>query len=410
VRKYRIIIAVAVLLALGGGFAAGFGYSNYQNQRSTDDIITEVTNTDGPDRAVDFGLYWQVWERLHERYVDPEKLDAQKLVYGAIAGMVESVGDPYTVFLEPVQTKEFEEEVGGSFSGVGMELGMRDGAITVIAPLKDTPAFRAGILAGDVILEVDGQSTEGWTVEEAVSHIRGKRGTVVHLVIWREGATDTLEFSLTRDTIRIPAVEWRMLPNDIAYIQVYSFNGNVEDEFATAARGAIDAGAKRIIVDLRNNPGGFLDAAVNLAGWLLPSDSLVVQEKFSDGTIDQLHTSNNARLAGTPVIVLINGGSASASEILAGALHDVRGVRLVGEKSFGKGSVQQLEAFYNGSSLKVTIAKWLTPNGVDITANGIAPTDEVVMSPDKFDDEGWEVGTPGKDPQLDRAIEIITTP
>jgi carboxyl-terminal processing protease len=409
-RKYRILLVVALLLALCAGFAGGFSYADYRQQRSADTIVTEVTNTDGPDLAVDFGLFWQVWERLHEKYVDPEKLDAQKLVYGAIAGMVESVGDPYTVFLEPVQTKEFQEEVGGAFSGVGMELGMRDGAITVIAPLKDTPAFRAGILAGDVILEVDGQSTEGWTVEEAVSHIRGKRGTVVHLTIWREGATDTLEFSLTRDTIRIPAVEWRMLPGDTAYIQVSSFNGNVEDEFATAARGAIDGGAKRIIVDLRNNPGGFLDAAVNLAGWMLPSGSLVVQEKFSDGTIEELRTTNNARLAGMPVIVLINGGSASASEILAGALHDIRNIRLVGEKSFGKGSVQQLEGFYNGSSLKVTIAKWLTPNGVDITANGIAPTDEVVMDPDKFDEEGWEFGMPGKDPQLDRAIEIIQVP
>lgn len=407
-RKVRLFCTIAVLLALVIGFGGGTWYAREQATQGTDPIVrTVIGREDGVSRAVDFGLFWQVWDRLHQQYVDRNALDAQKLVYGAISGMVDAAGDPYTVFLPPEDTKEFQEEVSGSFSGVGMEVGKRDGVLVVIAPLRDTPAFRAGIKAGDAIVKIDGEDTDGWSVEEAVTRIRGKRGTTIHLTLFREGETEFRELDIVRDTIRVPAVEWRMLDGNIAYIQLSTFNGNLEGEFAAAARAALEQGATGIILDLRDNPGGLLDGAVSVAGWFLPADSLVVSERFNDATTDEMRTGGAGRLGSLPAVVIVNGGSASASEILAGALHDIRDIRIVGEQTYGKGSVQQLEGFYNGSSLKVTVAKWFTPDGISISDTGITPTDEVVMDPAKAEQQGWEVGTPGKDPQLDRAIEIL---
>ncbi len=407
-QRQRIILISAIAVALLAGFFGGTQYIKHQNAVAADSIIREIINKDlGKDSAIDFGLFWQVWDKLHESFVDQQKLDSQKLVYGAISGMVQAAGDPYTTFFEPTTSKKFQEEVSGAFSGVGMEIGMRGSAITVISPIKNSPAIAAGIRAGDIIITIDDTSTEGMDVDEAVSLIRGKKGTTVRLSIARKGAEQLVNFSIVRDTIRVPAVDWVMLPNAIAHLQVYSFNGNLDAEFALAVKEIQTAGARGIILDVRNNPGGLLDSAIYLAGWMLPSDSLVVQEQFSDGHIDQLRTTGNARLASTPITVLMNGGSASAAEILAGALHDIRGIELIGEKSFGKGSVQQLESFYNGSSLKVTVAKWLTPNGVSISETGIAPTIEVLMTVEDYEKNGWELGVPGKDPQLDRAVEVM---
>ena len=407
-QRQRIIFIIAILAALGAGFAGGYYFFQHKNSQAVDTIIKEVINKDaGKSSAVDFSLFWQVWDKLHERYVDSGSLDTQKLVYGAISGMVGAAGDPYTVFFEPVTSKKFQEDVNGAFSGVGMEIGKKDDSITVIAPLKDSPAMRAGVLAGDVVVKVDGTPTDNWSVEEAVDHIRGKKGTTVHLTLFRNGKSDYLELDIVRDTIVVPAVEWKMLDDHVAYLQIFSFSSNVDDEFTTAAKELTAAGATRLVIDLRNNPGGLLDSAVDLAGWLLKPDSLVVQERYGDGTTDQMRANGNAKLSDIPTVVLINGGSASAAEILAGALHDIRNIDLIGEKSFGKGSVQQIEDFYNGSSLKVTVAKWLTPNGVNISKTGIDPTIAVTMDPKDFDTNGWVYGTPGKDPQLDKAIQTV---
>lgn len=404
-QRQRFILIVSVLLALGVGFGGGYFVNKHQSVTTADTIVTGVTNQDGSKTdAVDFSLFWQVWDKLHEQFVDKDKLDAQKLVYGAITGMVAAAGDPYTVFFEPVDSKKFQEEVSGAFSGVGMEIGKRNNVITVITPIKDSPAMRGGVKTGDVVVKIDGVATDTMSVDEAVSHIRGTKGTTVKLTLARAGMSDLIELSLVRDTIRVPALDWKMLDNKIAYIQLYEFNGNLDDDFSAAAKQITEAGAQRIILDLRNNPGGLLDSAVNVAGWMLKSGSLVVQERYSTGQTDQLRANGNARLAGLPTVVLINGGSASAAEILAGALHDDRSIGLVGEKSFGKGSVQQLVDFFNGSSLKVTVAKWLTPNGVSISDTGIAPTDSVTMDPKDFAAKGWEIGTVGKDPQLDKAL------
>ncbi|MBP6886340.1 MAG: S41 family peptidase [Candidatus Pacebacteria bacterium] len=404
----RFIFIFSILIALGIGYGAGYIYFQKQNTASVDAIIKQVINKDqGKSDAVDFNLFWQVWDKLHARFVDKDSLETQKLVYGAISGMVQSAGDPYTVFFEPVTSKKFQEQVSGAFSGVGMEIGMRDNLITVISPLKDSPAMKAGIVSGDVVIKVDATDTEHLTVEEAVNLIRGKQGTHVVLTVLREGADDKLTFDIIRDTIKIHAVEWRMLDNKIAYMQITSFNANVDEEFVRAAKELSEAGAERLIIDVRNNPGGLLDSAVHIAGWFLKNGSVVVSEHFSNGTIDELRTNGNSKLATIPTALLMNGGSASAAEILAGALHDVRNIELVGEKTFGKGSVQQVEEFYNGSSLKVTIAKWYTPNGVNISKMGIEPTVVVPMTPAEYKEKGWQFGMVGKDPQLDKAIEVV---
>lgn len=409
-KKFRAVLAASVVISLATGFGGGFLFFKHKNPGDTDAVITQVTNPDGSKSdAVDFALFWQVWNRLHEKYVDQDKLDAQALVYGAISGMVDAAGDPYTVFFPPAEAKKFETEISGSFSGVGMEIGRRNDVITVVAPLKDSPAIRAGIKAGDVILKIDDRATDGMSVDEAVTLIRGRKGTSVTLTIMREGESEPLVISIVRDNIRIPAVEWKLISGHVAYLQLFSFNANATQEFARAAQEIIaNGGADRLIIDLRGNPGGLLNEAVDIAGWMLPPGSVVVQERYGNGVTDQLRAQGNARLAKMPTTILMDGGSASAAEILAGALHDDRNIPLVGEKSFGKGSVQQIEDFFNGSALKVTIAKWLTPNGVSISETGIAPTVPVVMDLKEFQAKGWEIGTPGKDPQLDKALETVS--
>ena len=343
---------------------------------------------------------------MHKKYVNPDKLKTQEMLYGAIRGMVNSVGDPYTVFFEPVISKKFQEEIAGSFGGVGIEIGMRSGVVTVIAPIKGSPAYKAGMKAGDKILKVDNKSIADLSVEETVNLIRGNIGTKVVLTALQEGDSKTKDFELVRETIKIPAIDWKMLDGNVAYMQIFAFNQNVDSEFETASQEILKSDAKKLIIDLRNNPGGLLESAINLAGWFLDKDQVVTMEEFKDGSREVFKSKGNGALKIYPTVILINGGSASASEILSGALHDNKGTPMVGEKSFGKGSVQELENFENGSSLKVTIAKWLTPNGRSITDLGIEPNYEVKLPTDAK--EGTlEFGTPGKDPQLDKALGLL---
>lgn len=404
--KIRKFFVIAVILSLGLGFGGGIWFTKLESAGSLP-IIREIVNQNaGQPKEVDFGLFWEVWNAMHQKYVDPSKLDMQKMLYGAIEGMVNSVGDPYTVFFEPPVSKKFQEEISGAFGGVGIEIGERDGIVTVIAPIKDSPAFKAGIIAGDKVVKVDSNSTAGLSIEEVVNMIRGKKGTKVLLTIARTGEDKTRDFELTRDTIKIPSLKWEMLDGNIAYLQLYTFNQNIDSEFEEASREILNSSATRLILDLRNNPGGLLESAINLAGWFLDPNQIVTMEEFKDGTREQFKSQGNGALKIYPTIILMNGGSASASEILAGALHDNKNIQIVGEKSFGKGSVQELEKFANGSSLKVTIAKWLTPNGRSITDLGIEPNVEVKL-PEKPEPGTLEFGKVGKDPQLDKAIDLL---
>lgn len=403
----KLFIGV-LLVMLAVGFAGGFVFYKYQIFESPNIGIRELINrdTDKPS-AVDFSLFWQTWETLHDKYVEKGDLDTQALVYGAISGMVRSVGDPYTEFFEPSISKKFQEQISGSFSGVGMEIGKRNNVLTVIAPLRNTPASRAGIQAGDRIIKINEQLTDELAVDEAVSLIRGKKGTKVRLVIQPAGSQETRELELIRDTIKVPAVELKMINDKTAYLTLSQFSQNVDGEFADAAEEILNSGAEKLIVDLRNNPGGLLDSAVNIAGWFLKRDSLVVIEDFGNGTHNEFRAAGNSLLSSLKTVFIVNGGSASASEILAGAVHDNRNTILIGEQTFGKGSVQELDKYGDGSSLKVTVAKWLTPNGVSISEKGIEPDIKVVIDPKLIEDNTVEFGIQGKDPQLDKAIELL---
>ena len=380
-------------------------FSDY-NAGRTLPVIQKLVNQDsGKPEEVDFALFWEVWNVLNEKYVNPSKIDMQKMIYGAISGMVDSVGDPYTVFFEPKISQKFQEEISGAFGGVGIEVGKREGIVTVISPLKGTPAFKAGILAGDKVIRVDTKSTADLTIDEVVNLIRGKVGTKVILTISRKGGAK--DYELTREVIKVPSIKWELLNGDVAYLQIYTFSKNVDSDFEEAAQEILKSNATKLIIDLRNNPGGLLDSAINLAGWMLDRGQIVTMEEFRDGTREEFRSDGNSALKKYPTILLVNGGSASASEILSGALHDNRNIQLVGEKSFGKGSVQELEDFENGSSLKVTVARWLTPNGRSITDLGIEPDIKVEIKESDMASDSFEFGKAGKDPQLDKALEIL---
>ena len=408
--RTKQVLVISIVISLILGFAGGFLFKNKNTTNPLNTIKNLINPDEGKPENVDFSLFWKVYNDLNAKYVDKGKVDSQKILYGAISGLVNSVGDPYTTFFEPVTSKKFQEEISGSFGGIGTEIGKRSGILTVIAPIKDTPAFRAGIKAGDKILKIDSKPTTNLSVEEAVNLIRGKKGTKVVLNI-QAGTNTARDIELIRDAIKIPTIEWKLVEQDgkkIAYLQIYSFNQTIDSEFKKASEEILKSDADSLILDLRNNPGGLLDSAINLAGWFLDKNQVVVSEVFGDGTKNEFRSEGNSLLKRYPTVILMNGGSASASEILAGALHDNRNIKIVGEKSFGKGSVQELQKYSDGSSLKVTIAKWLTPAGISISDKGIEADIEIKFSEEDLKEESKiEIGTPDKDAQLDKAIEVL---
>ena len=398
--KKQLLIPIIVIIAAGlfvGGFFIG---KSYQQESTTDRIF--FNRELGKPEPVDFSLFWQALRTLEEKYVDSEKIDYKEILYGAIEGMTDSLGDDYTIFMRPEKSKSFIQSVSGneSFEGVGMEIGLKAKALTVISPLEGTPAYKAGIKAGDKILKINDKLTEGMTTEEAVSLIRGKKGTQVTLTIDRKTFENPKEFALTRDVIQVPVIKWEMKNNDIAYIRIYQFAGNLPSKFKDVVSEILKNNAKKIIVDLRNNPGGYLEAAVNLTSWFTPENAVILKEEFKNGDTDEYTSNGYTAIQNFPIVVLINKGSASASEIMAGAMRDVRGIKLIGEKTFGKGSVQEMKTFGDGSSLKVTIAKWLTPSGISINDEGLTPDIEIELTEEDYDND--------KDPQLDKAIELLS--
>jgi len=395
----NIIIPILGVLFLSLGFLGGVAY---QQSKKVETLGGQrpLINQDKGQPPVDFSLFWEVWDLVNEKFVDKGSADTQAMVYGAIEGMIGSLDDPFTSFMEPELSQKFQEEINGEFGGVGIEIGMRDKRITVIAPLKDTPAFKAGIEAGDIIIKIDDKDTADISLQGAVSMIRGKKGTKIRLTIFRDN--DQKTFEITRDTIKVPTVELEFIGENksIAYIQIHTFNRLVDNEFKNAAREVLASNADRIVLDLRNNPGGLLDSAIYIASWFLEDKTTVTIEKFGDGKEVIFQTENIGSLKHLPVVILANEGSASASEILAGALRDNRDVKIIGEKTFGKGSVQELFNLSDTkATLKVTIAKWLTPNGTSINKNGIEPTISVDRTTDDIENK--------RDPQLDRAIEVV---
>ena len=404
----RISLPLTIVICLALGFGGGILYTN-RNTPNTASIQQLVNQDTGKVQNVDFSLFWKVWSDLSAKYVDKSKLDTQKMVYGAIEGMVDSIGDPYTVFFEPTKAKQFAQEISGAFGGVGMEIAVKNDVLTVVAPLPDTPAAKAGILPADKILKINGTPTQGLSADEAVRTIRGKVGTKVTVTI--SGSDDKPhEVTMTRETIKVPTVVWKMLNQNgknIAYIQAYQFNENINSQFKKAVDEIEKSNPKAdgIILDLRNNPGGLLDSAINLAGYFIQKGQPVVSEVFGDGIKNEFTSSGNAILAKYRTVILMNGGSASASEILAGALHDNLKLKLIGEKTFGKGSVQELENLDNGASLKVTVARWFTPAGLNISEKGIEPDIKVELTEDQK--KNIIFGDVSVDPQLQKALDTL---
>lgn len=334
-------------------------------------------------RRLIFPTFWEAWDKLHANFING--LEDEKLFYGAVAGMVRAADDPYTVFSPPAETKQFEETIQGSFSGVGIEIGLRNNLVTVIAPLAGSPAERAGIREGDIIIAVDDDKLDTETsLDEVVRKIRGEQGQSVRLTVAREGESEPIDITIVRDTISIESVRLE-LTDGLAHLVITNFNGDTAKQFASASRRLKDAQARGIILDMRSNPGGFLDAAVDITSQFVAKGTLVVSEKGKANK--EYPAEGGAALAGLPVVVLVNGGSASASEIVAGALHDQLNAPIVGQKTFGKGSVQEFLKLSDGSSLRVTVAKWYTPSGRSINEEGIEPTIVAEQNRETTEDE-----------------------
>ncbi len=395
---------VAYVLSVIGAFAAitfafYFGY-----QKGTEHpkkvVIENVANPDRPGELItDFGVFWEAWDLVKKGHLKGGEVSDHDLLYGSISGLVNSFDDPHSVFLPPEDSKKFEEDVTGNFGGIGAEIGIRDEQLVIIAPLKDNPAEKVGLKAGDRILAINEEVTQGIDVNEAVKKIRGEIGTEVTLTIFREGWDQTKDFTITRANIQIPTLEWELITEgdkEFAHIKLFSFNQNAPLLFYRAALGVLLGRADGIILDLRNNPGGFLEVSVNLAGWFLDDGELVVSEKFRSGEEIAFRSRGNGALKKVPVVILVNRGSASASEILAGALRANLGTKLVGEKTFGKGTVQELFPLSDNSTIKLTIANWVLPDGHVIEEQGLTPDFEV-----KITEEDQE------DTQLNKAKEVL---
>ncbi len=413
-QRVRSVIVGILLIVLGGviGFRLGSGQNvpliSSVFQKVAPSASQRLTNIAVPSdfSKVDFSQFWEVWRRLETYYLDPAKLDSKKMVYGAIQGMTSALGDPYTMYLPPEEQKRSTEDLQGAFDGVGIQLGYKNQTLAVMSPLKDMPAAKAGVQAGDLILRIKDEKknvdkdTAGISLPEAVSLIRGVRGTKVKLTFLREGGKPE-EKELTRETILVPSVELKMLDRGdkkVAHIILSRFGDRTDGEWSKTITQIVTEkkNLAGVILDVRNNPGGYLQGAIDIASEFIPNGVVVTQQ----GRVEKQTYAVNRRglLTDVPIEVLMNKGSASASEIVAGALRDRRGAKLVGENSFGKGTVQDaMNDLPDGAGLHVTIARWLLPSGNWIHEKGLSPDVQVADDPNTAD----------VDEALQKAIEVM---
>ncbi len=424
VRERNIQSIALIVLLLAGVFFTGVSFGESRISSAT--TLNELAGKEVPAELAgktDFAPFWQVWKTLNEKYVAATSTavanDEQK-VWGAIIGLTSSLKDPYTVFFTPEESKLFENEINGNFEGVGMEVGIKDEVLTVIAPLKGTPAERAGVRPGDKVLKIDDTVSNSLRVDQAVRLIRGKKGTEVRLTILREGKSDPFEIKVTRDVIDIPTLDFELKPgkasvsggdteagsglrsDGVFVLRLYNFSASSPRLFRDALRKFVESGSTKLLLDLRGNPGGFLDAAVDMASWFLPAGKIIVTEDAGGRSDTKIHRSRGYDVfnKNLKMVILVNSGSASASEILAGALQEHKIAKLVGTRTFGKGSVQELVKITPETSLKVTVARWFTPNGLSISAGGLTPDVEVKLSPEDLEKK--------KDPQMAKALQLLT--
>jgi carboxyl-terminal processing protease len=401
----KILAVILVLAAVSGSFVLGayLDSKRIPQVNKIAQVFNKAKAEAGPIDA-DFEPFWKVWNIINEKYPNGHIADQDK-VWGAISGLASSLNDPYTVFFPPQEAKLFKDQISGSFGGVGMEVGIKDKVLTVISPLKDSPAEKAGIKAGDKILKIDDTVTVDLSIDKAISLMRGEVGTKVKLTILHENDGDPKEITVTRDTIAIPVIDTKLRTDGIFVIQLYSFSENSATLFRQALRKFIDSGSKKLILDLRGNPGGYLDAAVDMASWFLPLGSTIVSEDFGSKADKQVYRSKGYDIfnKNLKMVMLVDAGSASASEILAGALSEHGIAKLIGEKTYGKGSVQELIDITPDTAFKITVAKWLTPNGISISEKGIEPDFKVALA------KGSKPEDKDKDSQLDKAVEVINS-
>lgn len=394
----RLRFSFIIFFAVSIGLAGLVGYEIGHGKKITAASSGFVNTNSGSNEIgnIDFGLFWEALTKLKENYVSD--VDLQKYLYGAISGGFASLGDPYTNFLSPEVSQDFENELTGQLEGIGIRIGSLDGYPAVIAPLNDSPAQKVGLKPKDLIVKIDDKDATGMTTDEAVELIRGAAETEVRLEVLRSGEDKTREFKIIRENIDVKTVEVSEVRDGISLIEINEFGTATTDDFIKAAEQLKKDNVGKIIIDLRNNPGGLLNSAIEIAGEIFDDDKLVVIEEGKKGRKES-KTNGNSFLKDAKIAVLVNGGSASAAEILAGAIGDNdRGV-VIGEKTFGKGTVQQLESLSGGSSVKITIAKWLTPNGNSIDKNGIQPDIEV-KEPD-------DILFAKDDPLIDRAVQEL---
>ncbi len=401
-QKKILVVIVAVVLA-GGIFLGGMYFG--AQRRSEASLVSGVSNTEVPSAVLaDFEPFWKVWNIIDEKYPGASSVSAQDRVYGAIKGLMGSIGDPYSVFFPPQDSKDFSDTISGSFEGIGMEVGIKDKMLTVVAPLKNTPAEKAGIKAGDKVLKIDGVTTNDMSVDKAVDLIRGKRGTTVKLEIYRVGEDKPREISVVRDTISIPTLDTELRADGVFVISLYNFSASSAGLMEGALREFKASGSKELVIDLRGNPGGYLDAAVDMASFFLPEGDTVVTEDFGTNGSPKVYRSRGydlLDLKNIKVALLADKGSASASEILAGALQQHGVAKLFGETTYGKGSVQEVLDVTSDTTMKITVAKWLTPDGTWISEHGLTP--DVPVEFTEADSAAH------KDPVMDRAVQYLRT-
>lgn len=389
-------VRVGVLLLLIALVCGGGGY--WLGMKSGKVAVT------GKEAQVDVGLMNEVLESIKKSYLKPEDIDSKKMSYGVAEGMVASLGDPYTAFYPPVNNVRSKEDLKGEFGGVGIQLGFVEKTLAVMSPIKDSPAMKAGVKAGDLILKIRDEKkklnkdTSGISLEDAVDMIRGEKGSTVFLTTYREGSKETKEIALVRDTINVPSTELEWVGGGkIALIRVNKFGEKTLPEWEEIVSEVQKNGGKGVVLDLRNNPGGYLERAIDLASEFVP-DGVIVSQRDRQST-QSYKVMRRGNFIGMPVVVLINKGSASAAEILAGALKERLGVKLIGEKSFGKGTVQEVQELSGGAGLHITIAEWLLPSGKNIHHNGLDPDVEVKFVTDEKNSKA--------DNQLDKAVEVL---